>query len=495
MTNTYDEKSIESLDPLNFVRLRPGVYAGNTDYSTQLVIEAFSNALDEHNIGHGDVIDIDITDDNIITVRDYAQGFLVNNIREDGKTILEASFSVLNTSGKYRDDGVYGASALGLNGIGGKLITFLSHWTEVYTVCNGEYEHIWFKEGVFEKREVGKASEPSGTKIIFNPSEEFFTDPKPNVKVLEELFDDIASLCPKLTINLNDKQFKHTEGINYLVNKKNGKEIATTSPLVFSGSKGDYSINCGIQYNSGSSSNVVAYVNYGLTDSGPHLTSVKGTITKVLNKWAKENGLLKPKEKNLDGNSLQEGMVLVFNLVSPSISYDAQTKSRIVNSDFVPFLNEIFSERLELWLDNNPEDGKTIIEKAVIARKASEAAKKAREAVKNKVVKQDKAFKLPTTLADCWTKDRTKAELLIGEGKSACSGLVAARSAETQAIYGVRGKMLSVLKTTPSKILANQEINNLIQALGLECDQKTAKLKYNKSKLRYGKIIACADAK
>jgi DNA gyrase subunit B len=166
-----------------------------------------------------------------------------------------------------------------------------------------------------------------------------------------------------------------------------------------------------------------------------------------------------------------------------------------VNSDFVPFLNEIFSERLELWLDNNPEDGKTIIEKAVIARKASEAAKKAREAVKNKVVKQDKAFKLPTTLADCWTKDRTKAELLIGEGKSACSGLVAARSAETQAIYGVRGKMLSVLKTTPSKILANQEINNLIQALGLECDQKTAKLKYNKSKLRYGKIIACADAK
>ena len=163
----------------------------------------------------------------------------------------------------------------------------------------------------------------------------------------------------------------------------------------------------------------------------------------------------------------------------------------------MPFLNDVFSKQLELWLDNNPDYGKTIIEKALLARKAAEAAKKAREAVRAKVEdsKKDKVFKLPTTLADCWSKNRSECELLVAEGKSAASGLVAARDSKFQAVYGVRGKMLSVLKSTPAAILKNQEINNLIQALGLDYNPQTAKMFYDKSKLRYGKIIACADAK
>ena len=248
-------------------------------------------------------------------------------------------------------------------------------------------------------------------------------------------------------------------------------------------------------YTSKSASKIIAYVNYGLTEQGPHIVALKSCITRVFNKWAKEQGILKTKEKNLDGDSLQEGLVLVFNLISPGISYDSQTKGRIVSKDYVPFLNEVFSQQLEFWLDNNPTDGKTIVEKALLARRAAEAAKKAREAVKKKADKKDKVFKLPTKLTDCWTKDRSKAELLIAEGLSAASGLVAARDSEFQAVYGVRGKMLSVLKASADKVMKNQEINNIVVALGLDYNPLTGKMKYDKRKLRYDKIIACADAK
>jgi DNA gyrase subunit B len=187
-------------------------------------------------------------------------------------------------------------------------------------------------------------------------------------------------------------------------------------------------------------------------------------------------------------------MLLVCNIVSKNVAYDAQVKSKVTKID-TSFLVQKLSEQLELWLDQNELDGRTIIESALVARKAAEAAKKARAAVKNKAAeKKEKAFKMPTKLTDCWTKDRSKCELFLAEGLSAASGLVEARSSEFQAIYGLRGKCLSVLKTTPEKILANQEINNLIQALGLDCDTKTAKLTYDKDKLRYGKIIASADA-
>lgn len=496
MSNQYTKDSIESLDPLQFTRLRPGVYCGSTEYSTQLVTELFSNALDEFNLGHGDKIEITISKDNIITVRDYGQGFLINEKREDGKTVLEAAFSVLNTSGKYRDDGVYEGTSLGLNGIGAKLATFLSHWTQVVTYKDGKFEEVNFKEGMFESRNLGTTDLPNGTKVTFNPSEEFFNHAEPDSKALEKMFNEICALCPTLTVVFNGKEIKHEEGISYLIEQASGEEIAVTDKLIFQEKKDKYDLVCGIQYSSKSSTYLTAYVNYGLTDAGPHITAVKSCITRTLNKWAKEQGLLKEKEKNLDGTSLQEGLVLIFNLVAPGISYDAQTKSRVVSNDFVPFLNEVFSQRLELWLDQDPEQGKRIIEKALVARRAAEAAKKARAAVKAKAVeKKEKVFKLPTTLADCWTKNREKAELLICEGKSAASNLVAARDSEFQAVYGVRGKMLSVLKTTPAAIMKNQEINNLVQALGLDYDQATATLTYDKKKLRYDKIIACADAK
>ena len=494
----YDKDSIQSLSPLEHVRLRPGMYVGSTKDSTQLLVELFSNALDEHNLGHGNVIEIGIdTKTGECIVSDQGQGFPLFEYREDGKTILQASFDEINTSGKYSDDGVYGGTSLGLNGVGGKAANFLAHYFIVTSYDGSSYEKITFKEGVFQKRERGKLDHLSGTTIVFKPSEEFFESPLPDISLLRKMFHDICGMCPSLQIIFSvDKKVEkiyHPEGLRYLVNQIIGKDKSISEPFFFQKQQDKYSIDCGLGYADKNSSHIVAYVNYGLTEQGPHITAIKTCITKIMNKWAREQNILKEKDKNLDGDSLQEGLVLVFNLVSPNISYDAQTKSRIVSKDFVPFLNEVFSEQLEVWLDNNLDSGKAIIEKAVLARRAAEAAKKAREAVKKKEEKKDNVFKLPTTLVDAWTKDRSKAELLICEGKSAMSGLVAARDSETQAIYGVRGMMISARKTTMDKLLKNQEVNNLIVALGLDFDSHNH-LIYDKNKLRYDKIIACTDA-
>ena len=496
MNNLYKEDSIESLSPREHVRLRPGMYAGDTSDATQLAIEILGNAIDEYNIGHGNKITI-IVNSQIVSIMDEGQGFPINVMREDGETVLQASFDVINTSGKYRDDGVYEGTAIGLNGIGSKLTNFLSHNLFVSSWnANGEYESIYFEEGIFKKRETGKEKHPSGTLVSFVPSEEFFDTPRINEKKLQNFCEDITCLCPGLIIIFNGVEIKHENGIRDLLQKHLGKEIEIiNNPLIIQEKKDKQAISLAMSYTTRGSSSIVPYVNCGITSAGPHITSIKSTITRILNKWAKEQGILKEKDKNLDGASLQEGMVLVANITAEGVSYDAQVKSTITKID-TSFISSTLGEQLEIWLDNNVEDGKNIIEKALVARKAAEAAKKARERVKAKAVTpvKAKAIQLPTTLTDCWSKDRSQCELFVCEGKSAAAGLVAGRDSETQAIYGVRGKMLSVLKTATANIYKNQEINNLVQALGLDVDEKTCKLTYDEKKLRYGKIIAAADA-
>ena len=497
MDNLYKEDSIESLSPREHVRLRPGMYAGDTSDATQLAIEILGNSIDEYNIGHGDRIIVNINSNGTVNIEDRGQGFPINVVREDGETVLQASFDVINTSGKYKDDGVYEGTAIGLNGIGAKLTNFLSDWLEVTSSnSKGEYEHLWFKDGIFEKREVGKGFTESGTSVTFKPSAQFFDSPKVNEKKLQDFCEDITCLCPGLTIVFNQKKILHENGIQDLLKKHLGQDIEIiNNPLIIQEKKEKQAISLAMSYTTRGSSNIVPYVNCGITSAGPHITSIKSTITRILNKWAKEQGILKAADKNLDGASLQEGLVLVANITAEGVAYDAQVKSTITKID-TSFISSTLGEQLEIWLDNNVEDGKNIIEKALVARKAAEAAKKARERVKSKAATpvKAKAIQLPTTLTDCWSKDRSKCELFVCEGKSAAAGLVAGRDSETQAVYGVRGKMLSVLKTAASNIYKNQEINNLVQALGLDVDEKTCKLVYDEKKLRYGKIIAAADA-
>ena len=493
----YDEKSIESLSPLEFTRLRPGVYAGDTTYSTQLGIEIFSNCVDEFQAGHGDKIEVKI-DKDIVSIRDYGQGFIPNSFRDDGKTILEAAFSVLNTSGKYREDGSYEGTSLGSFGIGSKITTFLSHWLTVATVRDGISETINFKEGVFESRKVEKSGYPTGTKVIWQPSEEFFTNTEVEIAKLRNLFRTTSCLCPGLTIELdyngNKETFVSTNGLNDLVDDAvKGKEIiGNRFEMDFSEDKFKLVLN--MTYTSNYSSTIIPYVNTGLTEKGPHIVQIKTALTREMNKFFKDKKWLKEKDENLTGDDIQEGMYMVFNMTAPSVKYDAQVKSTITGIETKPFI-AAFGEALRNWLEVNEKDIKTLADKAIGARKAREAARKARDAAREQVQKKkEKVLKFDSKLADCYSKDRSKCEIYITEGDSASGNLKTARNNEFQAVMPVRGKILNCQKATLAQIQKNAEIMTMIDAFGLKIDPKTMKVTYDKNELRYGKIIIMSDA-
>ena len=500
MGKLYDEKSIESLSPLEFTRLRPGVYVGSTEYSTQLLIEIVSNAVDEFKAGHGNKINVTIKKDNTIIVEDNGQGFIPNAKRDDGKTVLEASFSVLNTSGKYSDDGVYEGTALGLNGIGSKLTTYLSHWLEVISHRDGKYEHIWFKEGVFEKRECGvwdNKNYPSGTLVQWQPSEEFFTYPEVDMNTILNLFKVIACLCPGLTIELNveDKPqviFSSKNGLMDLVDEAvQGKEILKNR-LNFNFSDNKNKLDLVLTYTNSYSATIVPYVNTGLTDSGPHITQVKTILTREMNKFFREKGWLKDKDENLTGEDCQEGVYIAFNVTAPGVAYDAQTKSRVVKLDMKPFTSAI-AEELQYWFAANEKDVKKIADKALNARKAREAARKARDAARGVKGKKETGLKAKMQISnkfiDCTNKNPKNRNLLVVEGLSAGASAVEARNPKTDCIYMLRGKIVSPLKTAVEKILANQEMSDIVRVIGAGFGSS-----FDVNKMNFDKVVITSDA-
>lgn len=492
----YTEQSIESLSPLEFTRLKPGVYAGDTTYSTQLLVEIFSNAVDEYRLGHGDKIEVFI-EPKEIRVRDYGQGFIPNSFRDDGKTILEAAFSVLNTSGKYREDGTYEGTSLGSFGIGSKITTFLSHWLVVKTYRNGDSEQIRFKEGEFEKRWSEKTTLPDGTEVCWQPSEEFFTHPEVNVNELKSLFKTVSCLCPGLTIELNDNGTKtiyfSKNGLNDLVDEAvKGKELIDRRfDLHFANGKNK--IDMVMTYTSNYSMTMVPYVNTGLTSVGPHITQIKALLTREFNRYFRDKKWLKDGEENLSGDDIQEGLYIVFNITAPNVAYDAQVKTRVTKLEVSPYTAAI-AEELKVWFANNEKDIKAIADKAKMAKKAREAAAKARDTVREKQTKKEKALKFDSKLADCYSKDRSKCEIYVVEGDSAAGNLKVARDNEFQAIMPIRGKMLNLYKAGIDKIQKNAEVMSLIEAFGLEIDRKNMKVAYDAKKLRYSRIIVMSDA-
>ena len=492
--NLYNEDSLISLNPLEFTRLRPQVYAGDCTYSTQLLVEIFSNAVDEFNAGHGNRIDVTI-DKDIVTVRDYGQGFIPNSFREDGKTILEAAFSVLNTSGKYREDGSYEGTSLGSFGIGSKIATFLSHWLEVKTFRDGKYEDIRFQEGVFSKRDVGKADNTTtGTSVMWQPSEEFFKNTEVEIKKIRDLFKTISCLCPGLTINLDyngtKEVYASTNGLNDLVDDAvKGNEIIDNRLSVDS-SFDKFRLNLVLTYTSNYSSTIVPYVNTGLTDTGAHITQLKTALTREMNKFFREKKWLKEKDENLSGDAIQEGMYLVFNYTAPSVSYDAQVKSRVTAID-TKFETQAFVEALQNWLNVNEKEVKIIADKAILARKAAAAAKKARDAARN-LKPKEKGLKakmlLSNKFTDCKSKDPSQRNLLLVEGQSAAGSVIEARNTLTDCVYQLRGKILSVLKCDKARIFDNQELSDIIRVIGAGFDKD-----FDVNKMNFDKIVITSD--
>ena len=505
MGKLYDEKSIESLSPLEFTRLRPQVYCGDTSYSTQLLIEIFSNAIDEFRLGHGSQINIYVKHDKeetLCEVRDYGQGFIPNLFREDGKTVLEAAFSVLNTSGKYREDGTYEGTSLGSFGIGSKLPVFLSHHATITTFRNKQIEKIYFNEGVFVKRETKDInSNETGTLVSWIPSEEFFTNTDIDFNSFVKLCETTACLCPGLTINLkyennektNNQTFYSKNGLKDLLLKSisNNKELLKHR-FELKYNKDKYSIDLILTYIDSYFPTFISYVNTGLTETGPHITQLKTTLTRELNKFFKAKNWLKEKDTNLTGEDLQEGLYLICNITAPNVAYDAQIKTRVTKID-TKILMQAFSENLQNWLATNEKEIKIIADKALNARKAREAAKKAKENARKPVSIKTKDLKtkmqLSTKFIDCTNKDPKNRNLLIVEGLSAGSAAIEARNAATDCIYMLRGKIISPLKTTLDKLLANQEISDIITVIGAGFNQN-----FDVSKMNFDKIVITTDA-
>ena len=491
----YTEDSIISLNPRDFTRLRPSTYLGSNEYSTQLVREVFSNALDEHLIGHGNTIYVTINN-NIYSVEDEGQGFPVNLVKGD-RTILQAAFDTLNTSGKYDDDGVYRGTSLGLNGIGSKLTNFLSKWLTVLTWNNGQFEKIIFKDGIFESRHTGEINHKNGTCVTWEPDPQFFQNPEANVSDLRRLFEDISGLCPQLTIkfnvNGNEEIFHAENGLNDLLDKKvKDKELLQNRFNLRKEEDGKL-VDIALTYTTDYSENVTAYVNYGLTESGAHISLIKSLFTNCINDYALNTGLIKKKSDRLTAWELSEGFTVVFNVKTTGVKYDSQTKVRVVDLDRTLLITAVNAE-LPAWFMNNPKDAKLIVDRALNARKAKEAAQNRKDRIRNATNKGKKFISLPTKLVDAYSKDRSECELFITEGDSAANGLIAKRNGKTQAVFPIRGKILSCRKASPDKVYANQEIANIVRALGLDTNKETGKLVYNEKKLRYGKIIFATDA-
>lgn len=494
--NLYTEDSIESLSPLEFTRLRPGVYAGDTTYSTQLLVEALANSVDEFRLGHGNIIKITLDKDKIKII-DRGQGFIPNSFREDGKTILEAAFSVLNTSGKYRENGVYEGTSLGSFGIGAKIIVFLSHWAEISTWQNREVEKIKFKEGVFEAREKSNTQMPgSGTIVKWQPSEEFFTHTEVEVNKIKTLLKTITCLCPGLLIELTDNgtvtKYLSYNGLNDLVDEATKDKEILKNRLNISYSEGKNKLDLVMTYTSNYSSTIVPYVNTGLTESGSHITQIKTTLTREFNKFFREKKWLKEKDENLTGEDIQEGLYLVFNITTPNVSYDAQVKSRITKIETKPFV-QILSEELQNWFALNEKEIKKIADKALNAKKARNAAKKAREASRLSTTKKKTGLKAKMALSDkfidCKNKDPKKRNLLLVEGLSAGGSALEARNVETDCIYMLRGKIISPLKQSLEKILANQEISDIINVIGAGFGNEN----FDINKMSFDKIVITSD--
>ena len=493
--NLYKDDSIQSLSPREFTRLRPGVYAGSTDYSTQLLVEIVSNAIDEFQAGNGNIINVDYKDDGSCRVEDFAQGFPVNIMREDGETVLQASFDVLNTSGKFSDDGVYEGTALGLNGIGSKLTNFLSKTLSVKTVRDGKFECVNFIDGIFKNRTTGKSNEHTGTIVEWIPDPQFFNHAEIDINKVKELFKVLTCLCPGLTINLthNEKEkieYKSKNGLNDLVDDKVKDTEIINNRLNINYVEGKNKLDLVLTYTNNYSLNMISYVNTGDTDAGPHITQIKTIVTREFNKFFREKKWLKEKDENLDGTAIQEGMLIAFNITTPGVAYDAQTKSRIVKLDMTPFTG-IIAENIQNWLSVNEKDIKIIFDKAIAAKRAAAAAKKARDAARN-LKPKEKGLKakmlLSNKFTDCKSKDPSQRNLLLVEGQSAAGSVIEARNTLTDCVYQLRGKILSVLKCDKARIFDNQELSDIIRVIGAGFDKD-----FDVNKMNFDKIVITSD--
>ena len=492
----YGADQIQILEGLEAVRKRPGMYIGSTSERGlhHLVYEVVDNSIDEALAGYCDHIDVTIEEDNSITVVDNGRGIPVD-MHESGKPAVEVVLTVLHAGGKFGGEG-YKVSG-GLHGVGVSVVNALSTSMDVEVKRDGKIHSIRFEHGVTASslKVVGE-TEKTGTKVHFVPDPEIFTVTQYSFDTLKHRLRELAFLNQGITINLRDKRGEGREesyyyegGIRSFVEHLNRKkEIINQTPIYFNGIKDDTVVEIAMQYNDSYMENIYSFVNnINTEEGGTHLAGFKIALTRAANDFARKQGILKDKDGNLSGEDVREGLTCVISLKIHEPQFEGQTKTKLGNSEVRGIVDSIVTEGLTEYFEENPVITKKVIEKAIMASRAREAARKARELTRRKNALE--VSSLPGKLADCSIKDPEQAEIYLVEGDSAGGSAKQGRDRRFQAILPLRGKILNVEKARLDKIFANAEIRTMITAFGTGISDD-----FDIAKRRYGKIIIMTDA-
>ena len=495
----YGVKDIKTLEGIEAIRLRPGMYIGSVgpEGVQHITLEIISNAVDEYLNGHCTECQVNVSNDNIIEIIDNGRGVPFGKAGDGSETLVNV-YTKLHTGAKFDSSGKTGYNTSGgMNGVGAKATNALSEQFQVSSFRDKKHAIAVFKRGelVSYKEEMWK-NNLTGTWVKFKPDEEIFKEGiELDYNSLRKQLQELAYLSPgmRFIFSYKDKEKEIIEsqnGIKDYIRDLNNNKNTLTSVFYAETLEDRVGVKVAMQYNDSYTDTYKLYTNSIPNSAGTHLTGFRTALTQTINKYARDQKLLKDKDTNLTGDELKEGLTLVLSFIMPDPVFSGQTKDVLSSSEARTIVQRLVSQEIENWLVANKNDAKAIVDKALLARAAREKAKKAKETVR----KQDKQKRavLPGTLADASSSDRKKCELFIVEGKSAAGSTKEARNRLTQAVFQLRGKVLNVLKVDLHKALQNKEISGLIDAIGLEV--KDGKVIVDESKLRYGKIIITADA-
>ena len=499
--NHYDASDIQVLEGLEAVRKRPGMYIGTTDVKGlhHLVWEIVDNSIDESLAGFCKNIEVVINKDNSITVKDDGRGIPVDIHPKTKKSTVETVYTVLHAGGKFGGGG-YKVSG-GLHGVGASVVNALSKWVEVKVYKNGKIYYIRFENGghtVEPLKEIGECDiNRTGTVVTFKPDSDIFDTDIYDYNTLMVRIRELAFLNRGLRLTLRDDRdqedttgetFMYEGGISEYVKFINQQKTVIHDKIIhLEGSEEGVFFEVAMQYNTGYNENIYSFVNNINThDGGTHEEGVKRALTRVINNYARKNNLLKEKDESLTGEDVKEGLTMIISCKHPNPQFEGQTKGRLGNSEVRKLADNVFSEGFEKFLLENPTEARTIVDKAMFACKARNAAKKAREITRKSEMQTTNFF---GKLSDCKSKDPKVSEIFIVEGDSAGGSAKKGRDSMTQAILPLRGKILNVEKNRLDRALGNEEIRSIITAFGTGIGEE-----FNLEKLRYDKIIIMTDA-
>ena len=498
MSTEYGADQIQILEGLEAVRKRPGMYIGSTSLKGlhHLVYEIVDNSVDEALAGECSHIEVFINEDNSITVVDDGRGIPVGINKKSGLPAVQVVFTVLHAGGKFGGGG-YKVSG-GLHGVGASVVNALSKWLEVLVETDGKAYKQRYERGkvVTPLEEIGP-TDRHGTTVTFLPDEEIFEDTVFDYATIKQRLREMAFLTKGLRISLTDKReegkktdsFHYEGGIMEYVSYLNKNQTVLYDKIIYcEGKKGTVQVEVALQHNDGYNEGCYSFVNnINTPEGGTHLTGFRNALTKTFNEYAKLMKLVKENDPALTGEDIREGMTAIVSIKIPEPQFEGQTKQKLGNSEARGAVESIAGEQIMIFLEQNPAIGKMIVEKALLAQRARDAARKARDLTRRKTALE--YMNLPGKLADCSDKNPDNCEIYLVEGDSAGGSAKDARDRATQAILPLRGKILNVEKSRLDKILENKEIQSMITAFGTGIHED-----FDITKLRYKKIIIMTDA-